>query len=808
MDANPSPTPFLQKPLVRLLTHGVMPLLAFVALLLQLWLAPKPVVLLHKPLILTYYVLGIYLSIGFTGILLLTSGITLAKRHTPFWLECLMGVCTLFALVTAITCDTFVQIIESNMLWQLPTLLFSTVCFGLLTPLIATLWQLVARPLRQDYSSVTDGILTLLGMIAIFFGGPFVAMLCFTLDIENEFFWLAGGVSYCILLLAGVLHLIWLIGRNHLHKMAQHRRYAWIWTLVVTLILPLTGLLLNLHTFFPGDLQSRWCYLLTLLTATSLLLPDGKGIFGKAIALWRWAMFPFTLYFFILFLPFIPLALPCLFLFGAGLLLLAPTLLLSVHVPALRRSAAVFRHKASCIAVAILGCALIPTIFIISVERDRAQVRPLIAAIATPDATASRDDLPMDEDTAKRITQILFDQTNRTPRFPLLNLWKKYRLFNGLTPSKAVLNSLAIRFNLSTRIASRQWWSLRSKQTPVTLTLRGESTCHLTVAIDIPAIEEAEEYRAPITVANGVWITGLRLKMPQNGPWREGLLCDRRAATWVYERLTERRIDPALLTLDTLTEGTLRVSPVTEARQVEIDLLLPSPNWCSTPFTIGDQAITLSNGKTDTPVTSTVATVCFIGPEAQMPLPKADLYVVGTPVITVSETTPETLPETGRIDVERAFLFARGNAYAKNLHLTQAVYAGKGWEKAVFTPMRPRYALPKRAPDEPWQQAAIAGQLAEACLYTPHPEYAAPLYDAMMRSKALMPRFAYIVVENETQERALRTLDVVAKQAIEGVDFVENTVVKQSTPTFWCLLLLFVLIIALREFCKSKRKRV
>jgi hypothetical protein len=244
------------------------------------------------------------------------------------------------------------------------------------------------------------------------------------------------------------------------------------------------------------------------------------------------------------------------------------------------------------------------------------------------------------------------------------------------------------------------------------------------------------------------------------------------------------------------------VSPVTEPRQVEIDLLLPSPTWCNTPITIGEQAVLLPEGEILSEATPSGATVCFIGTGAEHPLPKAALYVVAAPIITVSEKAPIDLPTEGYVDAQRAFRFAHGNAYVKNLHLTQAIYVGEGWwNKTDFTPMPFKRPLPTLAPDEPWQQGAIAAQLSEACLYAPHPEYAEPLREAMKRSGALMPGYAYIVVENETQERALRTLDAIAQHAEAGMDFDTPATVKQSTPSFLCLLL-FLLIL----MCFSKRK--
>lgn len=787
----PQPTPFLQKRFVRLFTHGLLPLLALAPMLFHLWLAPKPVLTSSDSLFQCYHRLGLYFGIGFTLLTLITGAITLFKRHSPKGLTALISCFALLGFVSYLLSDPVVTtLFDNQLLWHLPLLAFALVSFGLLSTFIATIWQLVARPLKQTYSVVTDATLTLLGMVAIFFGGPLCAMFFSEINIENPFFWLTGAVCYCVILLAGALHIIWLIGCHHLQKLSTNKRYALCWTLLVTLVFPLTGLLLNRTLPFPSDLQSPWCYGLTFLTAASLLIPDGKGRWGQWLAYFRWTTLPFTLYFFILFLPFLPLALPSMLILGAGILIFAPTLLLNLHVTALKRSAKAFQHTWTRWSIALLGLALIPSILVITVERDRALVRPLIAAIATPDTTAAVDTLPIPEATAKRIAERLLTHHYAEQNFPIISHWAEVRLFDSLHPRSEVLKSLAIRLNLpcTTRFSRSPWTNIRSASAPVTTELRGVGSCALTLSLTIPALKEVEEFRAPIHLADGVWITGLRLKMPNDGPWRDGLLCDRRAATWVYERLTERNIDPALLTLDTLTEGTLRVSPVTEPRHVEIDLLLPSPTWSDAPITIGDQTVRLPNGEPVVAPQTPGATVCFIGPGAQHPLPKANLYVVATPVITVSENAPTALPAVGRVDAARAIRFAYGNAYAKNLYLTEAVYVGDGWKDAAFTPMRPKRPLPTLAPDEPWQQGAIAAQLSEARLHAPHPEYDQPLWEAMQRSNALMPQFAYIVVETDEQVKALKTLDVIAKQAMEGVGF-EHPNVKQSTPTFLFLLL-------------------
>lgn len=784
----------LQTPIVLILTHIVLPSIAIAAIAFLLWTQP---IASHENVSLIMR----YLPIVFSAIVIAIGVLNLRSQKRAILFTSLSGLSALLALLFCFLSKALDQLFELNLLWDIPFFLISLITFSLLVPFTVSLWYLIATPIKDNVTPLADFGITLSSMLLLFFVAPICALILDALRIYHDAVWITGIVGFCVLLLAGAFHILWIFGCTLSRKVKVHPVTKRILLLLATVVLPVAGLLLNRGIPFPGDLQSPWCYLLTLLTAITLLLPDGSGFKGRLLAFFRWFTLPFTLYFFILFLPFMPLALPAMIVIGAGFLLLAPTILLAIHLPALCRSAKCFTTRWAHWGIALLGFVIIPAIIITTIERDRGFVRPLIAAIATPDTTAATDTLPIPEPVAKRIAQLLLSRDYSTRSFPMISHWADYRLFNGLYPRTEVLESLAKRLDL-TNPGSRKrfsWRRIRSQQVPVTTTLRGVGTSQLTVAITIPAIENAEEFSAPIRLSDGVWITGLRLKMPQKGPWRDGLLCDRRAATWIYERLTERNIDPALLTLDTLTQGTLRVSPVTEVREVEIDLLMPNPTWCDTPITIGEQTVQLPGGEPIVTPEIPTATVCFVGPHASLPLPEANLYVVATPMISVTETAPTVLPTSGQVDVERAFRFACGNAYAKNLCLSKAIFVGDGWEKATFTPMTPKRPLPKLAPDEPWQHGAIAAQLSEARLYAPHPEYDEPLREALQKSKALMPNYAYIVVETEAQERALRTLDAVAKQAAAGVDFETPNTVKQSTPSFICLLLLFSVVLFFRN---------
>jgi len=110
-------------------------------------------------------------------------------------------------------------------------------------------------------------------------------------------------------------------------------RYQFALVLIASLVLPLGGLLLNQAIPFPVNLQLTAVYVLTIVNGLVLLggcLPQSKG--RPLAILLQVVMFPFTLYFFVIFLPFLPLFVPAMIVMGAGFLILAPVVLFMVHV--------------------------------------------------------------------------------------------------------------------------------------------------------------------------------------------------------------------------------------------------------------------------------------------------------------------------------------------------------------------------------------------------------------------------------------------------------------------------------------------
>src|SRR3954466_2192515 len=97
--------------------------------------------------------------------------------------------------------------------------------------------------------------------------------------------------------------------------------------------MPLAGLILNITIPFPVDFQAAEVYVLTVANALVLLFAVWTG--GSRPRL-SWHLlcvtFPFALYFFIVFLPYIPLSVLAVIVMGAGMLVLTPILLFALHL--------------------------------------------------------------------------------------------------------------------------------------------------------------------------------------------------------------------------------------------------------------------------------------------------------------------------------------------------------------------------------------------------------------------------------------------------------------------------------------------
>ncbi len=628
------------------------------------------------------------------------------------------------------------------------------VILAYLTVLQCSFGALLAKPLPCFKNKITD------------FGCSFFALLCtiglaflIVLILDTCHAWTSYQleeylfIALIFVLVAEVFHLLGLLSAAHQHAVRQIPFYNASLRVLCVGIFPLVALVANSNVPIPFNMQTPWSYALVVLFSLSILLPT-----WKVTSFIRWMMLPFTLYFFFLFLPFIPFIVILLLCFGIGTLLLIPIFIFWQHLQALRES----MLPKWCV---VLALSILPIGFLLITERDRAVTRTLIEHLSTPDYTTGKDTLPMSEAQARAAAHTIY-LYEHGDRMPFLSRWRDFRLFDSLHPRQEVMDALIARYGrpetmgFGYRRTPRRVTPPKSELAP-TFTLTPTTSEKVTVHLTIPQ-DTGKEFRSPFSLAEGVWITGMRLQLP-DGTWKDATLRDRRAATWMYTDIVEKQLDPALLTLDTHTSGNLRVFPLTCERHVEIDLLMPTANWSSAPFAL-EEKVRLSVASTEQDP-RTVARVCFIS-EGTAP-EGYDLYVIGKQEITVQTDRPEQPIEPYDFNAKRALRFAYGYAYAHNLRLGEATFIGPAWKdiQSNYKPEAARCTLPKLPPDAPWQLGAQMWQLAEAMTHNQTLDHREEINAMAKTCGVLTPTNAYIVVETEQQERQLAATDLGVKRA-------------------------------------------
>lgn len=364
-------------------------------------------------------------------------------------------------------------------------------------------------------------------------------------------------------------------------------------TLLFALALPFGGLALNLSIPFPADFANLWPWLFSALTTIFLSL-RAKTPRGRLIVFFlRLTMAPFVFYFFILFVPFLPLSIPAILLCGAGFLILAPTILMrwyTMKVWALWMRLRGEYSRARLIVVASVALALLPGFFFVDVELERQGVKELLAWHTGEDFSQPEKPYPMSVWRAKRVVDNLNDFAMGA-EVPFLSAYRTYRVYGGMYMTDQLREELNVRVNgkpsgLETddwarsrnsfgayvfgasagRRANRGSANNRLMRPPKTEEYTEEITAitngEYFVVYHVKNTDGWErEFVHDFTIPAGAWVVGMDLRM-SDGSWKPARLSERKAAEWVYRKITEQRRDPSLLTLDGPMHGRIKAFPI------------------------------------------------------------------------------------------------------------------------------------------------------------------------------------------------------------------------------------------------------
>jgi len=444
--------------------------------------------------------------------------------------------------------------------------------------------------------------------LALAIGAPVLLFLFFQgLRLTDGFFALGAVVVATVIIGSGLAMFVGIIraialGLRDIEKWgAQAERIA---ILIFGLAMPLGGLLLNRRIQFPNDFQAWEVYTLTVANAIVLLLASWQQVRRPLLSLGLLcATLPFSLYFFVVFLPFLPLSVLGVILMGAGFLVLAPTVLLILHLCLLskaRRGPQMRRLVTGAICFLLL-----PGFFTVRSFADKAALNAALDYVYAP---AIRDGPITYAPSRVNLRRALTSHRSYKNGiyYPLLSDYYAWLVFDNLVlPDDKLTRLESVFFGESggkesgdpvrmsngffggSRGSNRDRDHMpRAARPPRTvveekLDVRvapaegGASTVTLALTLKNTGNQNAE-YAATLPLPAGVFVSGFRLFI--EGKPVPGRITEKKTALWVYTMIrdSERR-DPGLLFYNTPTELELRVFPVaaSEPSVVEVDFLVP-----------------------------------------------------------------------------------------------------------------------------------------------------------------------------------------------------------------------------------------
>ncbi len=395
-------------------------------------------------------------------------------------------------------------------------------------------------------------------------------------------------------------------------------KYQLAWKIPISLVLPLLGLSFNNGHFFTeigenvsgmfGDFNNPWFYILTILNAGLICIsPVENKNYRLLIFAGKCITFSYSLYFFLVFLPFLPLSVVAIIVIGAGFLMLAPLLLFVIHLFELSKD---FNYltkkfpKIQVIGILLIGFLVIPTCITLTYLNDKKVLNETLSFIYCPDYSKHYD---IDKHSIKKTLDVVTSykdyNNNGDDLFgqgvPYLSSYFNWLVLDNLTLSDAKINKIEkvffgkSSFKIPTeidqkdsviisKIATRSSYDKSQKAWKSWVDLElSNKTLDVFNAV----------YTTTIDLPDGCWISDYYLYVGKKKEY--GILAEKKAAMWIYSQIRNENRDPGILHYLTGNKVRFKVFPFTkyQKRKTGIEFLHKEP----ITLTIDNQKVELGN---------------------------------------------------------------------------------------------------------------------------------------------------------------------------------------------------------------------
>ena len=338
------------------------------------------------------------------------------------------------------------------------------------------------------------------------------------------------------------------------------------------LVLPLFGLAVNngdiefiekyLSENLLGDFSSSWFYVLAILNGFLLCLSiyESEKVRGIFFFL-RSSLLLFTLYFFFVLIPFLPLSLLVIVIFGLGFLMLSPLFLLFFQGKILYDDFQWFVNKYSrkkAVITFVLSLVVLPLCVSIFYRIDKKPLNLALEYVYSPDYEKDYESY-INLDRLDRILTRVEAQASGDFNLwgayqPFLSSYYRFLNFDNLQLSTKKVKQLRAVF-FGEAMNERFGGFVRARDEVVVLKdTKVESQYDASTGLWKSWIDlemkntvnwDDRTYECSFTLPEGAWISDYYLDV--HGERKSGILAEKRAATWIFRQIWNTNKDPGIL---------------------------------------------------------------------------------------------------------------------------------------------------------------------------------------------------------------------------------------------------------------------
>jgi len=377
-----------------------------------------------------------------------------------------------------------------------------------------------------------------------------------------------------------------------------------VWKVLLTLVLPVIGLLLNNgFSFYDlnlsesgvfGNFSHPWFYVLVVLNGVLICLPENeKKIYRLVLLSFKSITLPLSLYFLLVFIPFFPFSVVLIVFFGLGFLMLTPLVVFSIHVKSVSadfKSLKNWLPRRVLYSIALLSLLVIPLVITVSFLNDRKVLNESLSYLYQPNYSKEYN---IKEASLKRSIKIVkaYKSNNRSidglygEKTPYIASYFNWLVLDNLTLSDAKIDHIENVFFGTPKTKTRRD-RLRNANVDIS-NISSRSTFnhnerYWTSWIDLEitnanTFRRFSEYATTFKLPEGTWISNYYLYVGEDKAF--GILAEKKSALWVFNQIRNENKDPGLLYYLTGNKVAFRVFPFSknEVRKTGIQLIHKEP---------------------------------------------------------------------------------------------------------------------------------------------------------------------------------------------------------------------------------------